>query len=193
MTTAYHYPSELKLITYPHPVLRKEAETVTEFDDDLAAFCKRMLAAMHEYSGVGLAAPQVGVSKQIFVSDHSGLLGDGPSLEQVWVNPRMESARGSTLYEEGCLSFPGIYAKIERQDSFTAVWQDLEGNEYRQELNATENVLGIVFQHELDHLHSKLFVDYLNPTQLTMVRRRLKEMEKAYKKATGKVGSILRR
>ena len=150
---------------------------------------------MREYKGVGLAAPQVGVSKQIFVSDHAGLLGegDGPSLEQVWINPRMESADGSTIYEEGCLSFPGIYAKVERKDSFTAVWQDLKGVEHRKELNATTDVLGIVFQHELDHLQCKLFVDYLNPTQLTMNRRRLKEMEKAYKKATGKVGSILRR
>ena len=195
MSTPYHYPSQLELITYPHPVLRKEAAPVEVFDDDLAAFCKRMLAAMHEYKGVGLAAPQVGVSKQIFVSDHAGLLGDpdAPSAEQVWINPRMEEPSGCTTYEEGCLSFPGIYAKVERMDAFTAVWQDLEGKEHRKELNATTDVLGIVFQHELDHLHSKLFVDYLNPTQLTMVRRRLKDMEKAYKKATGKVGSILRR
>ena len=82
--------------------------------------------------------------------------------------------------------------KLNARIHFTAVWQDVDGNEHRKSSTPPDDVLGIVFQHELDHLHSKLFVDYLNPTQLTMVRRRLKEMEKAYKKATGKVGSIRR-
>ena len=109
MTSAYHYPDDLELVTYPHPVLRKQAEPVTEFDEQLADFCKRMLVAMRDYNGVGLAAPQVGVSRQIFVSDHAGLLGDGPSQEQIWINPRMENASGSTVYEEGCLSLSPEY------------------------------------------------------------------------------------
>ena len=195
MSTAYHYPEHLELVSYPHPVLRKKAAEVTVFDDKLAGFCRRMLDAMREFKGVGLAAPQVAVSQQIFVSDHAGLIGDGegPSLERVWINPRIENANGSTLYEEGCLSFPGIYAKVERKDTFTAVWQDLSGAEQRLNLSAHNEILGIVFQHELDHLHSRLFVDHLTAAQLTMVRRRLREMEQTYKKETGKVGSVLRR
>lgn len=196
MDTAYHYPEHLELVTYPHPVLRKPAAAVTTFDQNLASFCDRMLAAMRAYKGVGLAAPQVAVSQQIFVSDHGGLLGDGEGATpqpRVWINPHMESVSGHTVYEEGCLSFPGIYAKVERADRFIAVWQDIHGEEHRQELHATDDVLGIVFQHELDHLHGKLFVDLLNPAQITMIRRRLREMEQTYKKETGKVGSVLRR
>ncbi|TVR46133.1 MAG: peptide deformylase [Planctomycetota bacterium] len=196
MNQAYHYPEELELLTYPHPILRRPAEPVTLFDDQLAAFCRRMLDAMHQFKGVGLAAPQVGVSRQIFVSDHGGLMAEQdppPSLERIWINPRIEQHQGSTTYEEGCLSFPGIYAKVERHDRFTVVWQDLQGAEQRLELNAADDVLGIVVQHELDHLHGKLFVDHLTTVQLTLVRRKLKEMEQAYKKATGKAGSILRR
>lgn len=196
MSTAYHYPTTLELVTYPHPVLRRSAATVTTFDDELRTFCRAMLEAMYSFKGVGLAAPQVGVSKQIFVSDHAGLLGDDSTdedLPRVWINPRIEGRDGCTTYEEGCLSFPGIYAKVERADRFVAVWQDVEGKEQRQELQATTDILGIVFQHELDHLHGKLFVDHLTTVQLTMIRRRLRDMEQQYKKATGKAGAVLRK
>ena len=79
MTTAYHYPNELQLINLSTSCFAQRSRVGHLFDDEPQAFCKRMLTAMHEYSGVGLAAPQVGVSKQIFVGDHAGLLGEGPS------------------------------------------------------------------------------------------------------------------
>ncbi|TVR13700.1 MAG: peptide deformylase [Planctomycetota bacterium] len=194
MSTAYHYPSELELVTYPHPALRARNTAVTEFDDALATFCQRLLDAMRSFRGVGLAAPQVAVNQRIFVSDHVGLEGeDAPSQPMIWINPSIEAPEGSTTYEEGCLSFPGIYAKVQRHDQFTAVWQDTSGTEHRRQLNASNDILGIVFQHELDHLEGTLFVDHLTPSQLTMARRRLRELEQTHKKRYGRPGSVLRR
>jgi peptide deformylase len=192
MTEPYHYPDTLELVHYPDPVLRRQTEPVTEFDDGLAAFCERMIAAMRRFQGVGLAAPQVGVSKAIFVSDHAAREEDAEPDPRVWINPRLEATTGSTVYEEGCLSFPNIYAKVERFDAFDVVWNDVTGAEQR--LHVPENeFLGIVIQHELDHLSGKLFVDLLSPGQITMVRRKLRDLESAYKKRTGKAGAVLRR
>ena len=101
---------------------------------------------------------------------------------------------GTTVYEEGCLSFSEIYAKVERHNAFDFVWQDVEEMSTLRHFDVEAGeFLGIVVQHELDHLDGKVFVDHLSPLQLTMVRRRLKEMEKAYKKATGKAGAVIRR
>jgi peptide deformylase len=112
----------------------------------------------------------------------------------VWINPRIERAQGTTVYEEGCLSFPGIYAKVNRHDRFDFVAQDEWGVERRQSLDVSAgDFLGIVVQHELDHLDGIVFVDHLTPAQLTLVRGRLRDLEKDYRKATGKTGSPLRR
>ena len=188
------YPTQLTLVQYPAPVLRKPAAAVTEFDDDLRQFVERMFATMDEHRGVGLAAPQVAVSRRIFVSDHAKKKGEGFSDRRVWINPRLERAEGTTSYEEGCLSFPGIYAKVDRHDRFDVVWHDVLGFEQRQHLDVSAgDFLGIVVQHELDHLDGKVFVDLLAPAQISLIRRRLRELEKDYKAATGKSGAPLRR
>ena len=180
-------------------MLRQKAEAVTVFDDALRVFCARMFMVMDEYNGVGLAAPQVAVAKRIFVTDHIRKSKDLPPEEQtsdrrVWINPRIELAEGTTTYEEGCLSFPDIYAKVHRHNRFDIVALDQWGSERRQSLDVDAgDFLGIVVQHELDHLDGVVFVDHLTPTQLTLIRRRLLEMEKDYKKATGKAGTVLRR
>lgn len=193
------YPLAPVLVEYPHPVLRQKAAAVTVFDDALRAFCDHLFAVMDQHSGVGLAAPQVAVAQRIFVTDHVRKSKDLPPDEQpsdrrVWINPRIENAEGTTSYEEGCLSFPDIYAKVYRHNRFDIVAQDQWGSERRQSLDVDAgDFLGIVVQHELDHLDGVVFVDHLTATQLTLIRRRLLEMEKDYKKSTGKAGSVLRR
>ena len=194
MSATASYPTSPALVEYPHPALRRVAEPVTVFDDDLRLFCLRMFDVMELEKGVGLAAPQVAVSKRIFVTDHLRKKEEGPGDRRVWINPRIENTAGITDYEEGCLSFPGIYAKVERHNRFDIVAQDEYGVERRLTLDVDAgDFLGIVVQHELDHLNGTVFVDHLTPTQLTLCRRKLSELEKAFKKATGTAGSVLRR
>ncbi len=194
-TASSPYPLHPELVHYPHPILRKRASQVTVFDDSLREFCERMFAVMELERGVGLAAPQVAVGKRIFVSDHLRKRDDPtPKDRRIWINPRIERPEGETSYEEGCLSFPGIYAKVTRLNRFTFAYQDEFGVERRQDFDVEAgDFLGIVIQHELDHLDGKVFVEHLTPAQLTLVRKRLKELESAYKKSVGKEGSVLRR
>lgn len=189
------YPTQLALVEYPHPVLRKKARPVTVFDQRLNDFCARMFQVMEAEKGVGLAAPQVGVSARIFITDHLRRK-DSPGAgdPRIWINPRIEAAEGETSYEEGCLSFPGMYAKVMRRNRFIIHWQDCTGREQSQRLDVEAgDFLGIVVQHEFDHLDGRLFVDHLAPAQLTLLRRRLRDLETAYRKATGKAGAPLRR
>jgi len=187
------YPPVLSVVRYPDPVLRKRTEEVTVFNDALRDFCQRMFLCMEQAKGIGLAAPQVAVSKRIFITDHARR-DDGQSDRRVWINPRIVDAEGTSAYEEGCLSFPGLYARVERSDRFTIIYQDVYGAEHRLSLDVNAgDFLGVVVQHELDHLEGKVFVDHLTDAQLTLIRKRLREMEKEYKKETGKPGAILRR
>ncbi len=188
------YPAELALVHYPASVLRRRAEPVTSFDGRLRDFCQRMFSVMEAEHGVGLAAPQVGVSKCIFVTDHARPKdGEAPS-PRIWINPRISDPSGTTVYEEGCLSFPEIYAKVTRHDRFTITWQDVAGTEHSERLDVgAGQFLGIVTQHELDHLDGKVFIDHLTTVQLGLVRRRLRDLEVDYRRATGKTGSPIRR
>lgn len=188
------YPEQPALVHYPAPVLRRPAAAVTVFDAALAAFCQRMFQVMEDERGVGLAAPQVGVSRRIFVTDHARKKDGESSCPRVWINPRIVEPEGMTVYEEGCLSFPGIYAKVKRHDRFTIHWQDIDGTERSEKLDVgAGQFLGIVVQHELDHLDGTVFIDHLTAVQLGLVRRRLRDLEKAYRVATGKAGSPIRR
>lgn len=188
------YPDQPALVRYPAPVLRRPATAVTQFDARLTAFCQRMFAVMEDERGVGLAAPQVGVSRRIFVTDHARRKDGEEPCPRVWINPRIVAPEGTTVYEEGCLSFPGIYAKVKRHDRFTIHWQDLTGAEHSENLDVgSGQFLGIVVQHELDHLDGTVFVDHLTAVQLGLVRKRLRELEKTYREETGKAGSPIRR
>lgn len=188
------YPTSLQVLAYPAPVLRRRAAPVTVFDADLTAFAERLFACMYDAKGIGLAAPQVGVSIRLFVTDHAQREADGLHDRRVFINPRIENASGEETYEEGCLSFPGIYAKVTRPNRFDLVWQDLTGTEQRQTFDIEAgDFLGVVTQHELDHLEGKVFVDHLTPAQLTLIRRRLRDMEKDWKAEHGDTGAVLRR
>jgi len=112
-TTTVTYPANPTLVHYPHPTLRAPAVAVTDFDDELTRFLEGMFAVMYDQRGVGLAAPQVGVKRRIFVTDDR--TEDGERVNpQAWINPRIEPLGGRRSGEEGCLSLPGLYGEVER-------------------------------------------------------------------------------
>ncbi|MEG3585959.1 MAG: peptide deformylase [Actinomycetota bacterium] len=153
------------------PVLKKVAEDIEEIDGDLVKTCDRMLQTMYEAPGIGLAAPQVGISKRFFVYDY----GDGP---KVLINPVIKERQGQWEYEEGCLSVPGLSWKIIRPKVIHLTGFDLDGNELSIEADELESRL---FQHEMDHLDGRLLLEYLDDSQRTeakkYLRQRMMELE----------------
>jgi peptide deformylase len=147
------------------PVLRQRANEVTDIDGRVAQLAHDMIETMYAAPGVGLAAPQVGIQKRLFVYD----VGDGP---QVIVNPVISESRGEWEYEEGCLSVPGLYFPIVRPKEVHLTGVDLAGNEV--EIEADEFVAR-VFQHELDHLDGRLLLELLEPDQRKAAKKALRE------------------
>ena len=143
-------PYEIRLIG--DPVLRQRATEVADVDGKLVKLAEDMLTTMYEAPGLGLAAPQVGVQKRLFVYD----IGEGP---QVVVNPEIRETRGEWGYDEGCLSIPGMSFELLRPKEVHLVGYDLEGNELSIE---ADEVLARAFQHELDHLDGVLFIERLS-------------------------------
>ena len=148
------------------PVLRTRATEVTEVTGALARLTEDMLTTMYDAPGIGLAAPQVGVQKRIFVYDW----GEGPG---VVVNPRIEGSDGEWVYEEGCLSIPGLTWEILRPKEVHLVGVDLDGNEVSIE---ADELPARLFQHELDHLDGVLLLDHLDLDQRREARRTLSEL-----------------
>lgn len=163
----------LDLHFFPAPVLRKLAEPVTVFNDDLRAFLEDMAETMYVESGIGLAAPQVGVSKRIFVMDVASYDDDGTASSRLTtlVNPEIVEKDGTIVYEEGCLSFPGITADVTRALRITVNYVDGHGVE---KCLSTEGLESVCVQHELDHLNGVTFVDYLSPLKRKLLLRELK-------------------
>lgn len=137
--------------TFPDPVLSLRASTVTAFDDDLARLVDDMLATMYEAPGVGLAAPQIGIPKRLFVAD----IGEGPFA---MVNPEIVETSGRWKYEEGCLSVPGRYWTIKRAEHVRAAGTDPSGAPVEYE---GDELMGRVLQHEIDHLNGILLLSHL--------------------------------
>ena len=148
------------------PVLKQRAAEITEVDGTLKRLADDMIVTMYEAPGIGLAAPQVGVQKRLFVYD----LHDGAGAKTL-VNPRIEESRGEWLYEEGCLSVPGMYFEIVRPKEVHLVGFDLDGNEVSIE---ADELLARLFQHELDHLEGKLLLEYLDDDQRKAAMRELR-------------------
>jgi len=160
----------LKIVHHPDPVLKKVAAPVTDFNNELKELAENMAETMYAAPGVGLAAPQVGVSKRLIVLDCS------PKDEQrlvVAVNPKVVWGEGESCEEEGCLSVPNYYAKIERQARVRVQYQDLDGAE---QLVEVDGLWAICFQHEIDHLDGILFVDRLSPLKKSMFRKKYKKI-----------------
>lgn len=159
-------PYEIRLIG--DPVLKQRAVEITDVDEALVKLAADMVLTMYEAPGVGLAAPQVGVQKRLFVYD----LQDETGPHTV-VNPVISEARGEWVFEEGCLSVPGLMWEIVRPDEIHITGHDLDGNEISIEASGYE---GRVFQHELDHLDGVLLVERLDADQAKQARRAVREM-----------------
>lgn len=151
---------------YGDPVLKEPAAPVTDIDGAIAKLADDMLVTMYDAPGVGLAAPQVGVQKRLFVYD----AGEGP---RTIVNPEIVETDGEWAYEEGCLSIPGLAFELVRPNRVHLVGYDLDGNEVSIEADEIE---GRCFQHELDHLNGVLFVERLDGDQRKQARRALREL-----------------
>ena len=153
----------LEILKYPNPVLKKKSEPVIVFDDELVKFVQDMFSAMRAHDGVGLAAPQVGVLKKIAVVEY-----DGKSY--VLINPKVIDQKGIQDSEEGCLSFPGIYAHVKRPE-----WVKIEAQDEKGEVHEYEasGYTARAFLHEMDHLSGKLFVDYLSNLKRTAIKKKI--------------------
>jgi peptide deformylase len=166
---------ELKIIVYPDPRLKKMSQPVEAFDERLRDLAVQMFRLMRGAHGVGLAAPQVGHNLRLFVMNPSGEAGD----DQVYVNPVLLDGQGNEEAEEGCLSLPDIRIKVNRNKLITIQAQDLEGNSFEQ---SATGFIPRVWQHEFDHLNGILLTDRMGPVAKMTHRKRLKELEDAYRK-----------
>lgn len=168
-------PKLLDIRIYGDNVLRLRAAEVEAIDDELRQFAEDLTHTMYKRDGVGLAAPQTGVSKRVVVLDPHWSK-DGASREPlVMINPEIESSEGETETEEGCISVPGIYARVLRPDRISVSFTDLSGE---RRLMKLVGYPAVVVQHEYDHLNGILFVDRLGTVAKLKVKRKLKDIER---------------
>lgn len=152
------------ILFYPDKRLRTPGEEVEEFDAELHQLIDDMAETMYVAPGVGLAAPQIGLSKRLFIVDVA-TEEDEPSDLRVFINPEIIEAEGDTTFNEGCLSFPGIREEVDRAERIKVRAFDRDGKPFELE---ADGLLAIVIQHENDHLDGKLMID-----RLSVLRRRL--------------------
>jgi peptide deformylase len=169
----------LEIVKYPHPALRYASRPIEQIDDALRSTLRAMFDLMYEARGIGLAANQVALPFRFFVLN---LTADPEQKdqEQVFINPEIVKRHSSTEDEEGCLSLPGLYAKVRRARRIRVRAYDLEGNLFEQDIG---DLFGRAVQHETDHLEGKLFIDYLEPTALRSAEEKIREFERTYLQA----------
>jgi len=160
--------SALKIRVYPDPILRKKAVPVDSFDSELEKFIEEMFIVMRKEDGVGLAAPQVGVSRQIAVVSYEG-------QNYVLINPKVLESSGSERREEGCLSVPGVYEEVERPSHVVVEAYDEKGDLRKI---TGDGFLARAFLHEIDHLQGKLFIDYLSVLKRQLIKKKLRKYRK---------------
>lgn len=166
----------LSILRYPDPRLHKLAKPVTVFDERLKKLAADMAETMYEAPGVGLAATQVDVHEQLIVIDTS----EARDQLRVLVNPEIIwASQELALYEEGCLSVPGVYDGVERPSRIRVRSLDVDGNPY--EFDA-DGLLAVCVQHEMDHLKGKVFVEYLSPLKRNRIKSKLLKEERELKK-----------
>jgi peptide deformylase len=161
----------LPILTYPHPILRKKTELVSEFDAELTTIVNDMVETMYDAPGVGLAAPQVGISRKIIVYDTA------PKEEKgefsALINPVIVEAEGKEIGEEGCLSVKELCAEVKRAYRIVVEGHDLTGSPVTFE---AEDWPARVLQHEIDHLNGILFIDHLSSLKRALYKKKLKKI-----------------
>ena len=168
-----------KILLYPNPLLLKTSSRIDNFDENVASLSRDLIDTMYEADGVGLAAPQLGINKRIFVMDCSGE--DEDKDYRVVINPEIEhESEELGSHKEGCLSIPGITEEISRPKIIKVVYQDLKGGLQR---HSYDGLWSTCFQHELDHLNGKLFIDHLRPMKKILVKNKMKKSSRKEKKA----------
>lgn len=161
------------ILTFPDPVLRKTAKKVVTFDNELKQLAQDMAETMYDAPGVGLAANQIGVLLQIVVIDISEPEGEKKFLAVV--NPEISAGEGCVSGEEGCLSVIEYTSTVDRYQKIKVNAQDLDGNPLEFE---AEDFFARVIQHEVDHLHGKLFIDRISPLKRNLYKKKLKKLLK---------------
>jgi peptide deformylase len=161
----------LPILQYPDPRLHKRAAPVARVDDSIRNLVRDMAQTMYSAPGVGLAATQVDVHKQVIVIDIS------PTHDQlkVFINPEIVDSRGTSDAEEGCLSVPGVFDKVARAEWIRVRALDAEGNPFELE---ADGLLAVCIQHEMDHLQGKVFVEYLSPLKRRRILARIRKQER---------------
>lgn len=163
-----------EILRFPDKRLRVRAKPVERFDDELKQLIDDMAETMYAGHGVGLAAPQVGVPLRVFVVDAANNDEDSPSDLRVFVNPEVVTDGGEVIWNEGCLSFPGIREDVRRAERVKVRAQDANGQWFELE---AEGLLAIAIQHENDHLDGTLIIDHLSLLRRRLVRRTMAKRE----------------
>ena len=179
--------TKLPIFTYPAPILKKVAAPVTEFNDELRALIKDMLFTMYHAPGIGLAAPQVGVSQRLFVMDigferEKITLPDGSTeyrysdfQPMAIINPVFKNKTGEIIHEEGCLSVPGVYEDVKRAEFVTVEYQDMFGEHHTLE---ADELLSVCLQHENDHLDGIVFIERLSFLKKQLIEKKFLKQQK---------------
>ena len=164
----------LDIICYPDPVLKAKCTPVGNIDDEIIDLASSMIDTMYNASGIGLAASQIGVSKNLLIIDLGAQIENGSAV--TLINPEVTAVNNSeALAEEGCLSIPGIYAKVVRQEAIEVKGFDIKEKEVTLEL---EGLLARAIQHEIDHFKGVLFWDHLGKVKRNMLKQRFKKLQK---------------
>jgi len=162
------------IVKFGDPVLEREAETVEEFDTpELHKLVEDMFETMYANKGVGLAAPQIGISRRISVIDISG--GEGPPQKLVLINPEIVRREGKQVTEEGCLSVPGFREPVRRASRVTVRARNVKGEPFEA---TGEELLARAFQHEIDHLNGRLYLSHLSALKRDLIRRKIRKQQK---------------
>ena len=158
----------LNVLRFPDERLRTVAKEVQDVNDDIKTLVQDMFETMYDENGIGLAATQVDQHVRVFITDVS----EDRDNPLVFINPEIVSKEGLVINEEGCLSVPHCYAKVERAEKVTMKALDKDGNEFEY---TAEGLQAVCMQHELDHLDGKLFVDYLSPLKRDRIKKKLEK------------------
>jgi len=168
--------ANMRLSRYGSDVLRDVAQPVDEITDEIKQIAEDMLSSMYDSDGVGLAAPQVGISKRIIVVDPEPLNLDSEPI--ALINPEIVEQSGQADADEGCLSVPDVRGEVERAAKVTVEALNLDGKKVR--IEATD-LLARIFQHEIDHLNGVLFIDHLSRLKKQLIKKHLKKIEQETK------------